>query len=132
MMRSGSLLAVIAAFALPASASLAADGQGTYPPGGLSAPVSPIHGDPGMGAVTVIGTMLLAGAGGWLLLKGRKLPFPGRVVKKLSIDETRSLGSRQYLVVASYEGKKMLLGVCPGRIDLLTPLNGQDTAPKAS
>ena len=47
----------------------------------------------------------------------------GRDVRKLAIDETRSLGSRQYLVVASYEGKKLLLGVCPGRIDLLTPLD---------
>ncbi len=131
MTRSGRLLAALGAFALSAAASLAADGQGNYLPGNPSAPVSPIHGDPGMGAVTVIGTMVLAGAGGWLLLRGRKLPFPGRVVKKLSIDETRSLGSRQYLVVASYEGKKMLLGVCPGRIDLLTPLNSQDAAPKA-
>jgi flagellar protein FliO/FliZ len=132
MRRNGRLIAALAAHLLAASASRASDGQGMYVPGNLSAPVSPIHGDPGMGAITVIGTMLLAGAGGWLLLKGRKLPFPGRVAKKLSIDETRSLGSRQYLVVASYEGKKMLLVVCPGRIDLITPLNGQDTTAKAS
>jgi flagellar protein FliO/FliZ len=46
------------------------------------------------------------------------------------IDETKSLGSRQYLVVASYEGRKLLLGVCPGRIDLLTPLDAT-AAPKA-
>jgi flagellar protein FliO/FliZ len=132
MTRSGRILSAMSAYALAASASHAGDGQAIYSPGGVSSPVSPIHGDPGMGAVTVVGTMLLACAGAWLLLKGRKLPFPGRVVKKLSIDETRSLGSRQYLVVASYEGKKMLLGVCPGRIDLLTPLSGQDTASKAS
>ena len=131
MTMSGRFLPAVASFALAASSSLAGDGQAVYSPDGLSSPASPIHGDPGMGAVTVIGTMILACAGAWLLLKGRKLPFPGRVVKKLSIDETRSLGSRQYLVVASYEGKKMLLGVCPGRIDLLTPLNGQDAAPKA-
>ena len=41
---------------------------------------------------------------------------------QLTIDETRSLGSRQYLVVASYQDKKFLLGVCPGRIDLLSAL----------
>lgn len=132
MRRIGRLIAALAVFLLAASASRASDGQGMYAPGSISSPVSPIHGDPGMGAITVIGTMMLAGAGGWLLLRGRKLPFPGRVAKKLSIDETRSLGSRQYLVVASYEGKKMLLGVCPGRIDLLTPLDGQDSAAKAS
>jgi flagellar protein FliO/FliZ len=131
MTESRRILGGLAAFALAASASFAADAQGVYMPAGPSTSVSPISGNPGMGAVTVIGTLLLACAGGWLLLKGRKLPFPGRVVKKLSIDETRSLGSRQYLVVASYEGKRMLLGVCPGRIDLLTSLGGQDAAPKA-
>ena len=132
MTRSGRIFSAISMFGMTASASFAGEGQTVYSPGSLSAPVSPIHGDPGMGAVTVIGTLLLACAGAWLLLKGRKLPFPGRVAKKLSIDETRSLGSRQYLVVASYEGKKMLLGVCPGRIDLLTALNEQDSVPKAS
>jgi hypothetical protein len=30
--------------------------------------------------------------------------------------------------VASYEGRKFLLGVCPGRIDMLTSLDG--VAPK--
>jgi flagellar protein FliO/FliZ len=132
MIRGGRPLVALAGFAVAVTASFASDGQGNYLPGSPSAGVSPVSGDPGMGALTVIGAMLLAGVGGWLLLRGRKLPFPGRVAKKLSIDETRSLGSRQYLVVASYEGKKMLLGVCPGRIDLLTPLTGQDTAPKAS
>ncbi len=43
--------------------------------------------------------------------------------RKLIISETRMLGNRQFLVVAEYEGKKMLLGVCPGRIDYLTPLS---------
>jgi flagellar protein FliO/FliZ len=77
----------------------------------------------GVGALTIFGAVALAAAGGWMLWRGRKLPFAGRELRKLAIDETRSLGSRQYLVVASYEGKKLLLGVCPGRIDLLTPLD---------
>ena len=80
--------------------------------------------DAGLGAVTVVGSVALAAVGGWLLWRGRQLPFPGRTARKLAIEETRSLGSRQYLVVASYEGQKLLLGVCPGRIDLLTPLAG--------
>ncbi|MDD5350863.1 MAG: flagellar biosynthetic protein FliO [Chthoniobacteraceae bacterium] len=45
-------------------------------------------------------------------------------VRKLSINETRMLGNRQFLVVAEYEGKKMLIGVCPGRIDYLCKLGG--------
>ena len=36
--------------------------------------------------------------------------------------ETRPLGNRQYLVVAAYDEKRYLLGVCPGRIELLAPL----------
>jgi flagellar protein FliO/FliZ len=132
MISRGLCFAALLAFALAAAAAHAADGaQADYFSRSLAAPASPASGDPGMGTVTVVGTMLLAGAGGWLLLRGRKLPFPGRVARKLAIDETRSLGSRQYLVIASYEGRKMLLGVCPGRIDLLTALDTQDSPRKA-
>ena len=77
----------------------------------------------GFGALTMVGALVLAAAGGWMFFRGRKFTLPGRDARKLAIEETRSLGSRQYLVVASYEGKKLLLGVCPGRIDLLTPLD---------
>jgi len=107
-----------------ASAAFAADENRVIYPGRNGAAGSTASASaPGLGAVTTIGLIVLAGAGGWMLWRGRKLPFAGRDVRKLAIDETRSLGSRQYLVVASYEGKKLLLGVCPGRIDLLTPLD---------
>ena len=46
--------------------------------------------------------------------------------RKLEISETRMLGNRQFLVVAQYEGKKMLIGVCPGRIDYLCELGEGD------
>lgn len=46
--------------------------------------------------------------------------------RKLEISETRMLGNRQFLVVAQYEGKKMLIGVCPGRIDYLCNLAGAE------
>jgi flagellar protein FliO/FliZ len=98
---------------------------------GSAGPAAPIHSDPGMGPVTLVGALLLACAGAWLLMRGRKISLPGRTARKLAIDETRSLGSRQYLVVASYEGRKLLLGVCPGRIDLLTPLDGPAAHSKA-
>ncbi len=124
----GRPLFALTAFALAAT-SMAA--QATYLGGTPAAPVPPVHADPGMGSVTLVGALILAGVGGWLLLRGRKISFPGRTARKLEIDETRSLGSRQYLVVASYEGKKLLLGVCPGRIDLLTALDGSAGTPKA-
>jgi flagellar protein FliO/FliZ len=101
------------------------DGQVIYPGGtpGATAP-APKPGQ-GFGFVTVLGVVLLAGAGGWMLWRGRKVAVGGKDQRLLAIDETRPLGNRQYLVVASYEGKKLLLGVCPGRIDLLASLNGE-------
>ena len=45
--------------------------------------------------------------------------------RKLNIAETRMLGNRQFLVVAQYEDRKMLIGVCPGRIDYLCTLEGK-------
>jgi flagellar protein FliO/FliZ len=47
--------------------------------------------------------------------------------RKLNIEESRSLGHRQYLVVASYEGRKFLLGVCPGSIEYLSGLDSDET-----
>jgi flagellar biogenesis protein FliO len=47
----------------------------------------------------------------------------GKGERKLVVTETRTLGNRQFLVVAEYENRKMLLGVCPGRIDYLSTLS---------
>src|ERR1044071_8436364 len=92
------------------------EAQVIYPGGtpGAAAP-APKAGD-GFGFATVLGVVVLAGVGGWMLWRGRKTNVGGKDGRLLAIDETRPLGNRQYLVVASYEGKKLLLGVCPGRI----------------
>ncbi len=82
------------------------------------------HGS-GYGGV-LVAALLMAAAGGWLFWRGRTGPGGTVNVRKLAIAETKSLGNRQYLVVASYEDKKFLLSVCPGRIELLTRL---DAAP---
>ncbi|MFT3783276.1 MAG: flagellar biosynthetic protein FliO [Nibricoccus sp.] len=74
--------------------------------------------------------LLLAAGGAWVLLQRRKSgPVAGRG-RKLQIEETRPLGNRQYLVVADYEGKKFLLGVTPGQIQMLTPLNAAQSGQK--
>ena len=52
------------------------------------------------------------------------LPRKARGERKLVISETRTLGNRQFLIVAEYENRKMLIGVCPGRIDYLSTLSG--------
>ncbi len=79
------------------------------------------------GALTIFGVLLLAVAGGWLLWKNRQRVVASGEVGRLAVTETKSLGNRQFLVVASYDGKKFLLGVCPGRIELLSPLTDPTT-----
>jgi flagellar protein FliO/FliZ len=65
-----------------------------------------------------------ATAGGWFLWRQRQNGGAlGAAPRKLAIAESRSLGNRQHLVVADYAGRKFLLGVCPGRIDLLAKLD---------
>lgn len=88
-------------------------------------PASAPSGASGFGALTAVGVVFLAGAGGWLLWRGKASKFAqlSRASRQLAVEETRSLGNRQYLVVATYQDRKFLLGVCPGRIDLLAPLH---------
>lgn len=57
-------------------------------------------------------------------------PRKSKADRKLVISETRTLGNRQFLVVAEYENRKMLLGICPGRIDYLSTLSGEETFSK--
>lgn len=79
----------------------------------------------GSGPLTVVGVLVLAGAGGWMLWRGRAAGLKqfSRMPRQLAVEETRSLGNRQFLVVATYQDKKFLIGVCPGRIDLLSNLH---------
>ena len=105
-----------------------------YPQGSATAPIAvpTPRIDAGYGASTMLVVALLLAAGGvWLLLRRRAGPgfLAGRDAHKLQIEETRSLGNRQYLVVAVYEGQKLLLGVTPGQIQLLTPLSTGEGKP---
>jgi flagellar protein FliO/FliZ len=65
----------------------------------------------------------LLGGGSYILKNGFGFLQPkAKGARKLNVAETRMLGNRQFLVVAEYEGRRMLLGVCPGRIELLSEL----------
>ena len=102
-------------------------GSGTTP---AAAPMPRDDSSYGATSLLVV-AMLLAAGGAWLLWRRRAGPgfLAGRAAHKLQIEETRSLGNRQYLVVAVYEGQKILLGVTPGQIQLLTPLSAGEGKP---
>ncbi len=122
MNRSRATFAALTALAW-AAASFAATADETKIifPGASSTANSPATGG-GLGLVTLLVGVALAGVGAWLIWRNRTGAPLSRDARQLSIQETRSLGNRQYLVVASYEDKKFLLGVTPGRIEMLTPL----------
>lgn len=77
----------------------------------------------GWGSRSLVVGLALAAGGGWLFWRGRRQNPANPVLRSLAVAETRPLGNRQYLVVATYDEKKFLLGVCPGRIDLLASLH---------
>lgn len=121
MIRWASMLVLAA---LLAGRAAAADDNTVIVPGASRAEAPARGAASSLNSVTLLLGLALAAAGGWMVLRHRRGTPVGRTQRALAVDETRSLGNRQYLVVASYEGRKFLIGVCPGRIDLLAPLDG--------
>lgn len=98
--------------------------RGTAPAGGAPAPAESGRSNTAL----LLGTAAVAAAAGWWLWQKRRVGAQGaHGSARLAIVESRSLGSRQYLVVADYDGRKFLLGVCPGSIAMLTPLDAGKT-----
>lgn len=121
-------LALILAFVVVAFAPLAAqekDGGVIYPRGSAPAGAPSAAGPGGSNSVLLLGVAIAAAGGGWWLWQKRRMGASGAAGSaRLAIVESKPLGSRQYLVVADYDGRKFLLGVCPGSIEMLTPLDG--------
>jgi flagellar protein FliO/FliZ len=142
-LRHGAFLAALAgtAFALPAadrigpgpdeiiqpraaSAANTADDDAATGRAMAGIPQSPSVGGMFQAVGYVVALLALAVGGIWLVKRGG-LPRPfARNDGRLHVLETRLLGNKQFLVVVEYDDAKMLLGVCPGRIDYLTPLAG--------
>jgi flagellar protein FliO/FliZ len=114
-------LAVFGAFC-GAAAFAADDNQVIYPGSSGKSQTATAPATGGLNTVTLVLGVALAGAGGWMVWRNRRGVPVGRDTHALTIQETRSLGNRQYIVVASYEQKKFLLGVCQGSIQLLSAL----------
>ncbi len=89
---------------------------------------APAGRDPWGRAPWLVGSLALAAAGAWWLLRTRNRPGPSG--HRLAIEETRSLGNRQYLVVAACDDRRLLLGVAPGRINLLCELPARKAGPE--
>ena len=101
-------------------------------PAAVNKPASPTA--PGMdefgrllGYVTLLAA--LAGAAIYLIKFGIPLHRNrSKEERKLQVLEMRPLGNRQFLIVVGYEETRMLLGVTPGKIDYLCPLDSPSSA----
>jgi flagellar biogenesis protein FliO len=100
---------------------------------GVGVALAPANSISMVGYVVTIVVLLAAGLA--LLFRGN-LPMAfaagSKGQRKLHIEETKSVGNRQYLLVAEYEGRRFLLGVCPGRIDYLSGLDSDPAPPAGS
>lgn len=130
------MLAVIVGCALfsvgAASANAADDDKVIFPGSSPKSETISVPKSGGLNTVTLLVALALAGAGGWMVWRNRRNTGGARGAQALAVEETRALGNRQYLVVASYEGKKFLLGVCPGQINLLSPLENSSDESSAA
>jgi flagellar protein FliO/FliZ len=89
-------------------------------------PIAPSGGSSQL-AVYLLLLIALLGGGFYVMRNGFAFLQPkAKGPRKLDISETRMLGNRQFLIVAEYENRKMLLGVCPGRIEYLCTLAGAE------
>ncbi len=71
----------------------------------------------GLGALLVV-IVLLAGVL-WILRRGTGL---GRAGGTMTVETALSLGERRSLVIVSVEGRRLLLGVAPASVALVTEL----------
>ncbi len=109
----------------PAAATHAVQTNEIIVPSASTSPSAPVTSSSGGIQLAIYLCLLVAllGGGSYFLKNGFNfLPPKNKGTRKLNVAETRMLGNRQFLVVAEYEGRKMLLGVCPGRIELLSDL----------
>ena len=61
----------------------------------------------------------------------RRQPGPLGRRGTIQIEDTRPLGNRQFLVVASCDGRRFLLGVAAGGIQMLSPLDSPEKPDEA-
>ena len=77
----------------------------------------------GVGPVWAFILLVGLGAGALWFWRRRNPVAAARRRGGILIEDTRPLGNRQFLVVAGVDGRRFLLGVAPGSIRLLSPLD---------
>jgi flagellar protein FliO/FliZ len=80
---------------------------------------------PGFGPGWVFVFLVAASSAAWWAWQRRRSPLAARR-EGIQIEDTRALGNRQFLVVATARGRRFFLGVSPGGIRLLAPLDADD------
>lgn len=96
-----------------------------YPKGSPEATGTKAEAKSSGSSYVLVVAIVLAAVGAWVMIQRRQgMPLVARGPRKLQVEETRPLGNRQYLVVANYEGKRFLLGVTTGQIQMLSTLEG--------
>ncbi len=83
------------------------------------------HASPGVGPVWAFVLVVGLGAGAFWFWRRRNPVAAVRRRGGIVIEDTRALGNRQFLVVAGVDGRRFLLGVAPGNIRLLAPLDSE-------
>lgn len=82
----------------------------------------------GYGVLLVLLVLLAGGVAALFWLSRRGFPVRRQSSGELKIREMKPLGGRQFLVVGEYGKARFLLGVCPGKIDYLCPLDSGEEA----
>ncbi len=96
-----------------------------YPSGSPDSPEAPRAAPGGSGATWVFTVLVIAAAAGVWYWR-RRNGSPSRKHGLIAIEDTRPLGNRQFLVVASCDGRRFLLGVAAGNIQLLSTLDPKE------
>lgn len=78
--------------------------------------------------VATLIVLALLGATLWLLRKG--LTRRGAGAAAMRVESSLSLGERRSLVVVHVEGRRLLVGVAPGQVRLVTELGATPPAPQ--
>jgi flagellar protein FliO/FliZ len=94
-----------------------------YPAGGPQGSAPSAASASGGSAATWVFMFMAAGLGGGLWFWNRRRRPAGARRNCIQIEDTKSLGNRQFLVVASCDGKRFLLGVASGGIRMLSHLD---------